>query len=382
MTKLAKKLIAVGLLGGLMITTFTGCSSSSSSDSKTVTIWAQGSDNTKMQLEAQAERFNEIQDEYEAKVEFIITGTGTQGVNERVLAAYKAGQTDTMYDLIEIDDGKISGLLAQDAEDLFLEIDKSQLSNHINCRYEPSDSAEYMVPYRGTTVLLAYNSNTVPNPPSTMDELYQWIKDNPGRFAYNPPNSGGAGASFVVATVYNQMEESALTSSDESNKQYWDAGFEILADLHPYMYQSSGKVVYPNKNQGTMDILASREIDMTPVWADMFISQQGLGTMPSEMKVTQIDPPLTGNLVGFSIPSIGSNSEGALAFINYMLSAEAQNIALESMAALPVIDFGLLDPEAIKSIETLDVKEFRNSSLGTLQTELYDKWDMDIAPLN
>ena len=33
-----------------------------------------------------------------------------------------------------------------------------------------------------------------------------------------------------------------------------------------------------------------------------------------------------------------------------MLSADAQNIALDSMAAIPVIDYSLLDPELTKTI--------------------------------
>ena len=44
-------------------------------------------------------------------------------------------------------------------------------------------------PYRGTTVVLAYASEKVTNPPTTMDELVEWMKENPGRFAYNTPGT-------------------------------------------------------------------------------------------------------------------------------------------------------------------------------------------------
>ena len=64
------------------------------------------------------------------------------------------------------------------------------------------------------------------------------------------------------------------------------------------------------------------------------------------------------------IPSIGSDQDGAYAFLNYMLTPEAQNIALDSMAAIPVIDFGLLDQELTKTIEDLKIEEFRIGSLG------------------
>lgn len=141
------------------------------------------------------------------------------------------------------------------------------------------------------------------------------------------------------------------------------------------MYQSSGKVVYPNKNQGTLDLLANKEVDMVPAWADMALTQMKQGTLPESIRISQIDPSFTGSPVVLGIPSIGSNEDGAYAFIDYMLSADAQNIALDSMAAIPVIDYSLLDPELTKTIETLKVDSFRMSSLGTLGTELYEEWD-------
>ena len=73
--------------------------------------------------------------------------------------------------------------------------------------------------------------------------------------------------------------------------------------------------------------------------------------------------------------------DGAYAFLNYMLTPEAQNIALDSMAAIPVIDFGLLDQELTKTIEDLKIEEFRIGSLGNLGTELYEEWDSQIGTL-
>lgn len=380
-----RKIAAVLLVAAMAVTTLAGCGASSASaagDDKTVTIWAEGSDNVRVQLEQQVENFNETNGEgYVAKLEFITSGTGAQGLTDRIIAAKKAGQTNTDYDLVEVSDASITGYLEQGGEDLFVPIDTSRLSNYDNLTVTASFRNDLLVPYRGTTVLLAYNSETVTNPPTTAEELYQWIKDNPGRFAYNTPGSGGAGSSFVLTSVYNFMDESALTSTDEANVEQWDQGFELLKELHPYMYQSSGKVVYPNKNQGTLDLLANKEIDMTPAWADMVLSQQKQGTMPESIKLVQIEPAFTGNTVCFGIPSIGTQNDAAYAFINYMLSPEAQNIALDSMAAIPVIDFSLLDPELTKTISDLKIESFRVSAIGDLGTQLNEKWDAEIGTL-
>ena len=223
--------------------------------------------------------------------------------------------------------------------------------------------------------------NCAENPPKTAEELYQWIKDHPGRFAYNTPSSGGAGGSLVTTSIYNFLDESALTSSDPANKEKWNKGVELLKELHPYMYKSSGKVVYPNKNQGTLDLLANKEVDMIPAWADMAITQMKQGTLPEAIRITQIEPSFTGSPVVLGIPSIASDQDGAYAFLNYMLTPEAQNIALDSMAAIPVIDFSLLDPELTKSIEELKIEKFRIGSLGNLGTELYEEWDKQIGTL-
>ena len=380
-----KKIAAVLLVAAMAVTTLAGCGASSASaaeNDKTVTIWAEGSDNVRVQLEQQIENFNETNGEgYVAKLEFITSGTGAQGLSDRIIAAKKAGQTDTDYDLVEVSDASITGYLEQGGEDLFVPIDTSRLSNYDNLTVTASFRNDLLVPYRGTTVLLAYNSETVANPPATAEELYQWIKDNPGRFAYNTPGSGGAGSSFVLTSVYNFMDESALTSTDEANVEQWDQGFELLKELHPYMYKSSGKVVYPNKNQGTLDLLANKEIDMTPAWADMVLSQQKQGTMPESIKLVQIDPAFTGNTVCFGVPSIGAQNDAAYAFMDYMLSPEAQNIALESMAAIPVIDFSLLDPELTQTISDLKIESFRVSAIGDLGTQLNERWDAEIGTL-
>lgn len=380
-----RKIAAVLLVAAMAVTTLAGCGASSASaagDDKTVTIWAEGSDNVRVQLEQQVENFNETNGEgYVAKLEFITSGTGAQGLTDRIIAAKKAGQTNTDYDLVEVSDASITGYLEQGGEDLFVPIDTSRLSNYDNLTVTASFRNDLLVPYRGTTVLLAYNSETVANPPTTAEELYQWIKDNPGRFAYNTPGSGGAGSSFVLTSVYNFMDESTLTSTDEANMEQWDQGFELLKELHPYMYQSSGKVVYPNKNQGTLDLLANKEIDMTPAWADMVLSQQKQGTMPESIKLVQIEPAFTGNTVCFGIPSIGAQNDAAYAFMDYMLSPEAQNIALDSMAAIPVIDFSLLDPELTKTISDLKIESFRVSAIGDLGTQLNEKWDAEIGTL-
>jgi putative spermidine/putrescine transport system substrate-binding protein len=366
----------------IVAATISACGGTSGGSSKKITLWASGSDNVRVMFEKQVENFNKTNKEgYQVKLEFITSGTGTQSLSDRVIAAKKAGQKKTNFDLIEFNGDEVLKYIQEGGEDIFIPIDKSKIPNISKLKFPATFRDDLVVPYRGTTVVLAYNSETVPEPPKTTEELYKWIKEHPGRFAYNTPGSGGAGGSFVTTSIYNFLPEEAMTSTDPKWKDQWKQGFDLLKELHPYMYKSGGKVVYPNKNQGSIDLLANKEVDMIPAWADMIISQVRQGAIPSSIKISQLQPAFTGSTVALAIPSIGGNSEGAYAFINYMLSPEAQNIELDIMAAIPVIDFSELNPELTKTISSLKIDKFRIISNGSLNKELNAKWDEEIGTL-
>lgn len=387
-----KRFGAALLAGAMMMTGLAGCGSSGSSDNGSapstsknkVSLWATGSDNVREVYEALIEDFNknsEYAGKYEVELNFMLNGTGTQTLTDMLAAASKAGQTDTDYDLVDLGGDDLSKVVSQIGEEAFVKLDDSKIPNAEGIEAESSVAADYVQPYRGTTVVLAYDSEKVANPPKTWDELVDWMKANPGRFAYNTPGTGGAGDSFARTSVYNFMDEEAITSDDAKWEENWDDGFKYLADLHQYMYTSGGSIVYPNKNQGTLDLLNQGEIDMCPNWADMVLSQRAEGTLKDTIKITQLDPALTGSFQSLAIPTFGSNEEGAYAFINYMLSESAQEILVKQMAAIPLIDTSKIDMTGFEDVENLDVSSFRIMSIGDLSTDFNERWDNEIGTL-
>ena len=326
-----KRLGSIFLAAAMMTAALTGCGGGSSKDSSggdsasggksTVTLWATGSDNVRSIFEKLTEDFNtnsEYKDQYQVELQFMLSGTGAQGLADMVAAAGKAGQTNTDYDIVDWSGDDLAKIMSKIGEESFVKLDKSKIPNAASVEAKSAVAQDYAQPYRGTTVILAYDSEKVPTPPKTMDELVEWMKANPGRFAYNAPGTGGAGDSFARTSVYNFLPEEAITSGDEKWVGEWDKGFEFLKSIHPYMYKSGGSIVYPNKNQGTLDLLNQGEIDMCPNWADMVLSQRAQGAIKDTIKITQIDPSLTGSLQTLTIPTFGSNEEGAYAFMNYM----------------------------------------------------------------
>lgn len=391
-----KRLFAILTASALLVGTLAGCGGSkdaSTSESggetgtvKDVQVWATGSDNVRQTFEKLVDDFNansEYAGTYEAKLNFILSGTGGGTLADQLVAAYKAGQTDTEFDVVDLGDDDLTKILSLTDENILDELDMSKIPNAEGVTAEPVAAKGKIQPYRGTTVILAYNSETVPEDevPTTMDELVEWIKAHPGRFAYNTPGTGGAGDSFVRTSIYNFIDDdSALMSSDPKWMEQWDEGFAFLKELHPYMYKSGDTVVYPNKNQGTLDLLTQGEIDMCPNWADMVLSQRKAGTVPEKIKITTIEPSFTGSVQGIAVPSYSGNKEGGFAFIDYLLSPEAQTILVQDMAAIPLVTEGV-DLTGAEELMSMDVSNFRTQALGDLVTGLNARWDEEIGTL-
>ncbi len=381
-----RRLGAAMLAGAMMMTALAGCGGGSASggDSKKVTLWATGSDNVRATYEKLVEDFNKNSDyagKYEVELQFMLNGTGTQTLTDMLAAAKKAGQTGTDYDIVDLGGDDLSKIVSQIGEDSFVKLDRAKIPNSANISAESTVAADYVQPYRGTTVVLAYDSEKVPEPPKTVDELVDWMKANPGRFAYNTPGTGGAGDSFARTSVYNFMDEEAITSDDEKWVADWDKGFDFLKDIHQYMYKSGGSIVYPNKNQGTLDLLNQGEIDMCPNWADMILSQRAEGTLKDTIKIAQIDPAFTGSLQSLAIPTFGSNEDGAYAFMDYMVSNAAQEIMVKDMAAIPLVNPDDIDMTGFEDVKNLDVTNFRIMSIGDLSTQFNERWDNEIGTI-
>lgn len=393
MKKAFKKRILAAGLSISMVVSMSGCTGgkkeNSEADVPVVTIWGNGGQEVRDALQKIADmhnadpNYNKIA---KVEIQFVVSGTSEQSLPDRLAAAYKAGETDTDFDLIALDDSGVSTILAQTSEDFFEPIDTSRIQNYDNLVYKENVVGDTFIPYRGTAVFLAYNSDVVADPPKTAEKLYQWIKENPGRFAYCDPSTGGSGYSFTANSVYNQLPAEAATSSDRTwltgHTEEWDKGYALLEKLHPYLYQTAGKVQYPIKNQGSLDLLANREIDMTPAFANMVLTQKAMGTLPESIKLTQLEEPFMGALAGFAIPKIAKDKEAALSVIDYYLSYEAQAADWNAMYASPVVDTSKLQNlEHADWLEEVNLDSLRYLAIGDIAVDIRTRWAEEIGIL-
>lgn len=236
------------------------------------------------------------------------------------------------------------------------------------------------VPYRASSVLLAYDTTKVQNPPKTLDELLQWIKDNPGQFTYNPPSTGGSGAAFVTTVldkfVPADVREQMTTGYHKELESTWDQGWATLVALTPYLFQ---KGVYPNGNNGTINLLATGQVSMIPVWSDQFVSGQATGSIPKTVAAAQIEnPPFTGGATGIGVVKSSDRQELATKLVNFVLEPAQQQAIANQIAGYPVIPLDKLPADVQAKFGSAHPNELRPTYFIDHAKDLNNLWDQKV----
>ena len=340
----------------------------------TISLYSGGSLNVKEFWEEVIPMFEEKNKGIKVKLVFLPAGQGGQSTMDRLIAAKKANK-DAKIDIYE---GGLENIVIGEEEELFEQLGEKSIPNLSKVNKNNLKGTNGLaVPHRASSVVLAYNSDKVTNVPNTPEALYQWIHDNPGRFAYNDPTTGGAGSSFVLTTIYNQLPPEAMDSQDESIMKDWDKGFQILKDIAPSLYQ---KGVYPKKNQGTLDLLANGEVDMIPAWSDMALEQINKKLLPESIQLKQLEPGFTGGPTYLMMPhnKDEKRKEAAHTFIDFVLTNEVQEVVIKKMYGYPGVDWEHLDKTLQKEFESVS-GDYRVFNGGKLGEEINKHWQKEIA---
>lgn len=374
-----KKRLSMAAASVLVLSALVGCSnggskpSSSSQKQDEFQFYFTGSLNVKQLWETLIPMFEKANPNIKVKMVYIDSGSGGQSTLDRITAAKAAGQKSGDIDLYE---SSLSDLTKGMKGDLWASLDKTKIPNLSKIDENNLKNLDGKgIPYRASAVVLAYNSAKVKNPPKTADELYDWIRKNPGRFAYNDPATGGSGDSFVQTAIYNFLPPEANTSQDPKWMEQWDKGFKLLKELHPSMYQ---KGVYPKKNQGTLDLMANGEVDMIPAWSDQGLEQISKKLLPETTKLTQISPSFTGGPTYLMAPKLSEHLDSVAKFLDFVLTPEAQTVIIQKMYGYPGIKWSEM-PSNLRD-EFKDVAAgYRTFNLGDLGKEIQKRWQQEVA---
>ncbi len=310
----------------------------------------------------------------------ITRGVGDENgtIAARALAALQS-KTDPQVDYFE--EYEPASLAGSVEAGLWLAMDDKNVPN-LKLINPAAVETPIRLPYRGSQVLIAYDSAKVANPPKTFADIVAFAKANPGRFTYGRPDKGGSGSNFVIRAIHegNGRDPSLFTTDNfEAAKaeEMLQKGWAILKDLHPFTF---GEDTYPAGNTPALQLLAQGAVDMVPAWSDQALQALKQGVLPETVKLVQLqDLALCGGFAYSAIPSNGSDVEGALALANFMLSPETQTSCVKDIGGFPGISWDNL-PADLKAqyIDVIPVS-IPTFPSGDWQTAKNDGWYKNVA---
>ncbi len=178
----------------------------------------------------------------------------------------------------------------------------------------------YVMPMFHSQTAIAYNPDLVPDPPSTYEELKEWVAANPGQFGYNGIKQGMSGVSFVVGWMYAHSGQEDVLSGGPYDPALKDGWGDILAELKSF----NENVTFTPGNAGTLDMLNRGEIVMGPVWVDMFYTWQADGRVAPNIKLKLIGPGMPGQPMYYIVPAKAANADLGKKFIELATSPTVQ----------------------------------------------------------
>jgi putative spermidine/putrescine transport system substrate-binding protein len=270
---------------------------------------------------------------------------GEQAVFDKLAAAKQAGAVSG------IDLWEAGGRLRQGGDvGLIQKVTATEIPNLAKVPKDNLDRyAGFGTPYRGSSVILAYNSAEVKDPPRTIDGLIAWIKANDGKFTYNPPDKGGSGGNFVsrILSVGIPADQTTFfqTDYDAGKESLWEAGWQVLRDLHPHIYNNG---FYPQGNVPVLQTLGKGSIAMAPVWSDQGLSYLAQKLLPPDVKLQQMEPPFAGSAAYLGIPADSKNKEVLYEFLNWLLTPEPQALIVDQINGYPGLDWQYMSGDVQK----------------------------------
>ncbi|MGI2035935.1 extracellular solute-binding protein [Rhizobium panacihumi] len=307
--------------------------------------------------------------------------SGILAIGERAIAAKQTG-TDPQADFFEHSDP----LLPAGAIDagVYVNMKNASLSNY--SRVNPlAIQSEYSLPYRGSQVLLAYDTTKLKpaDAPKTWDELVTWIKANPGQFVYNRPDKGGSGGNFVRRAIHqaNGLDPKAFTVDNYTQERGDEAlgkAWQLLADIAPSLYD---KGAYSSGNTQSLQLLSQGVVTMIPVWSDQVLQAIDQGVLPPETGLVQLqDLALCGNFSRAVVLENGANRDAALKLADFILSEEIQGAILTELGGFPGVSWDHVSPELREKFADIIPQSIPTFPGGKWEAAINDGWYRNVAP--
>lgn len=308
-------------------------------------------------------------------------GAGIIAIGERAIAA-KQTNTDPQADFFESGDALLPAGAIEAG--VYTNIKEAGLSNY--SKINPlAIQSDYSLPYRGSQVLLAYDSTKLSpeDAPKTWDELVAWIKANPGQFVYNRPDKGGSGGNFVRRAIHqaNGLDPSAFTVDNytpEFGEEALGKAWELLKDIAPSLYDNGA---YSSGNTQSLQLLSQGVVTMIPVWSDQVLQAIDQGVLPADTGLVQLqDLALAGGFTRSIVIENGTNRDAALKLADFILSEEIQSAILTELGGFPGVSWEHISPELRERFADIVPQTIPTFPGGQWEAAINDGWYRNVAP--
>jgi putative spermidine/putrescine transport system substrate-binding protein len=248
----------------------------------------------------------------------------------RILSEVQAGVTDGEVDLVWVNGnnfgtGKEAGAWECGWTDLLPNMALTDPSDPLllNDFGTPVDGCE--APWHKAQFTFVYNSDTVTDVPSTLEELLDWARANPGRFTYPaPPDfTGSVFVREVLYSVSGGYGNVPLAYSEEDFAELTPALYDELNDLASSLWR--GGETYPQNSNELNELYANGEVDFTMTYGPATLTELVAdGTYPAGTQVLTLEEGTVGNASFLGLASTSGNKAGAMVVANLALSVEQQ----------------------------------------------------------
>lgn len=304
--------------------------------------------------------FQEVRKRYEVEVRHVKLSDTSEAVT-RVLAEKAAGKTEKgSVDLIWIN-GENFAAMKKHALLYGPFTDKLPNFRLVDTENKPT-LTDFTIPVDGLEApwsmaqfVFLYDSANLPKPPRTPQELLDWSRTHPGRFAYpQPPDF--LGTTFLKQTLLSlaKRDEFNAPASESEFARLTEPLWRYLDALHPHLWRQGR--TFPANGPAHIRLMADGEIDIALSFSPESASNAILnGQLPSTVRTFIYEGGTIGNASFLAIPFNSSATEAAMVLVNFLLSPEAQLRKQDprELGSISVLALEKLSPEDRARFEKL-----------------------------
>ena len=271
-----------------------------------------------------------LRQEYDITLNQVPLADTVEAVN-KVLGEVGAGRAEGTVDLIWINGENFATL--RQADLLYGPFAQFLPNMRYVDRDDPSvvydlglPTEDFESPWGKAQFVLIYDSARLPEPPTSIDGLAEWISANPGEFTYPaPPDFTGVG--FVLQVCYHATggHEQFLGPFDQALfDEKLPACWALLNEIEPYLWRAGE--TYPETHAAQQNLYANGEVTFDLSWNPSEASSLvDAGRFPATTRTFVLGEGSISNTHYVAIPRNATSKAAAMVVANFLLSPEAQH---------------------------------------------------------